>query len=400
MLVDDRVADDMPPGVIATHSGGLNLLLDCDVVVKAPGISIYNENVEKLESAGVAVAGGLGLWLTDAERSRVLCVTGTKGKSTTSSFAGHLLRQWGYSTLVGGNIGHVPWDPLIDGQFDYWVIEVSSYQAASLPVSTPVVVVTSLSADHLPWHHGDVETYYHDKLSVCSLPGARVTIANGMDRVLVAHAELLGPDVHWIRSDGEPEVWVRRLQMLGAHNRMNAQLAVEGLREMGVPQAHQPDALEQGAATFVPLAHRLQLVHELNGVQFVDDGLSTNVLPTIAAVESFPGRRIALILGGQDRGIDYTTLGTHLAHWQFPLLVLTIPDSGPRIHREILPQLKGGGVTVENRGGLADAVIRAFEWARPDGIVLLSPAAPSFGRYRDYRERSAEFLAVARSLGD
>ena len=136
--------------------------------------------------------GGLGLWLAEADLRRVLCVTGTKGKSTTSSLTGHLLTGLGYRCMVGGNIGAVPYDPGNAGDFDFWVIEVSSYQATDLPCSPPVVAVTSLHPDHLDWH-GGVEQYYRDKLSACSQPGAELTVANGDSALLRERAALLGP---------------------------------------------------------------------------------------------------------------------------------------------------------------------------------------------------------------
>ena len=144
----------------------------CDVVVKSPGISRYRPEVAHLAASGIPVVGGLGLWLAEADRGRVVCVTGTKGKSSTTAVAGHLLNRWGYRCLVGGNIGQPPWDPAAQGDgYDYWVIETSSYQATDLPCSPPVVAVTSLHPDHLDWH-GDVETYYAGQ-AVGLLPAGR-----------------------------------------------------------------------------------------------------------------------------------------------------------------------------------------------------------------------------------
>src|SRR5579871_885710 len=125
VLVDDR-PDALD--VLATDEGGLAALQRCDVVVKTPGLSRYRPEVAQLSAAGIPVVGGLGLWLAEADLRRVLCVTGTKGKSTTSSLTGHLLTGLGYRCMVGGNIGVVPYDPDIHDDFDYWVIEVSSYQ--------------------------------------------------------------------------------------------------------------------------------------------------------------------------------------------------------------------------------------------------------------------------------
>ncbi len=187
VLVDDHPqppVDGRP--VLTTSDDGLAALEGCDVVVKTPGLSRYRPEVARLSERGIPVVGGLGLWLAEADLQKVVCVTGTKGKSTTVSVIGHLLTGLGYRCLVGGNIGVSPYDPENQGDFDYWAIEVSSYQATDLPCSPPVVAVTSLHPDHLDWH-GGVEQYYRDKLSVCSQPGAELTVANG-DSDLLADA--------------------------------------------------------------------------------------------------------------------------------------------------------------------------------------------------------------------
>jgi len=123
------------------------------------------------------------------------------------------------------------------------------------------------------------------------------------------------------------------------------------------------------------------------------------VLPTLAAMDSFPGRRVALIAGGHDRGIDYAPLAAALARRDTPALVLAVPDSGPRIQAAI--EAAGPAkVDVVACGGLDEAVQRGFGWARPDGVVLLSPAAPSFGRYRDYADRGEAFARAMNACRD
>ena len=189
VLVDDNPAE---PGVLATADGGLAALETCDFVVKTPGISPYGPEATTLRAAGAVLVGGLGLWLQEADLDRVVCVTGTKGKSTTSSIIGHLLAGLGYRALVGGNFGAAPYDPQHAGDYDYWVIEVSSYTATDLASTPPVTAVTSLHPDHLPWH-GSVERYYQDKLSACSQPGAELTVANGDSGLLRERAGLLAP---------------------------------------------------------------------------------------------------------------------------------------------------------------------------------------------------------------
>ena len=398
VLVDDNPAAG-DEHVLATADRGLDALLRCEVVVKTPGISTYSPQADRLRQAGVVLAGGLGLWLQEADRDRVVCVTGTKGKSTTSSILGHLLTGLGYRAMVGGNIGAAPYDPALAGDCDYWVIEVSSYQATDLASSPPVTAVTALHPDHLPWH-GGVEQYYRDKLSACSQPGAELTVANGDSELIRARAGLLAPRVEWVLETDEPgAAWLDPLGLPGRHNRRNALIARRVLRALGVEGADDDEALRAAAAGYEGLPSRLATIGAVAGVSFVDDSLSTNVLPTLAALDAFPGRRIALIVGGQDRGIDYAPLAAGVSGRESPTYVLTLPDSGQRISAALAATGTRGGAFA----GVADcldletAVAAAFAWARPDGIVLLSPAAPSFGQFRDYRDRAEAFARAMRA---
>ena len=401
ILVDDKPdgADDLGQTVWATAPDGLARLLDCDVVIKTPGISRYSAPVQTLIDHGVPVVGGVGLWLQGLpDLSRVLCITGTKGKSTTTSIAGHLLTRLGHRTFIGGNLGVPPQDPAVDhAAFDFWIIEVSSYQATDLTCAPPVFAVTSLNPDHLPWHRDDVEIYYRDKLSATHLPGADLTVTNGDSELLRARRDLLGPRVEWVHATDDPDAtWMNALGLPGAHNRRNALIAQACLWALGIAAADDRAALAAAAQDFHGLPSRLQVIGEIDGVTFVDDGLSTNVLPTLAAVESFPDRPVALLLGGQDRGIDYRPLAVGLRDRVQPLRVFPLPDSGAAIAAILRTQGTGDLVEVGDEGDLTDQVRAAFEWARPGGVVLLSPAAPSFGRFRDYRHRGEVFAAAMR----
>ncbi|MGH8602409.1 MAG: glutamate ligase domain-containing protein, partial [Gammaproteobacteria bacterium] len=148
------------------------------------------------------------------------------------------------------------------------------------------------------------------------------------------------------------------------------------------------------AEGFKALPSRLSLIGTVDGVAFIDDNLSTNVLPTVAAVEAFPDRRVALIVGGQSRGINYWPLGVALRSRVTELLLVTVPDNGPDIRHQVDAADPGNYVKTLDSRDLMEAVHYGYQWARPDGIVLLSPAAPSFGRFRDYRERGAVFAAA------
>ncbi len=390
-------ADGVEPYAVvdapALGDADLDRLASCEVVVKSPGISPYDEPARTLAARGVELVGGLGLWLGDAPRDRVVLVTGTKGKSTTASIAGALATGLGQRCLTGGNLGTPPWDPMVEAA-DWYVVEASSYQAHDVRRGSAVVVVTSLSQDHLVWHHG-YEQYVADKLSVCTRPGVRVVLTPTDDAELERHAALLGDHVTHVEQADEP--WVRELGLLGTHNLRNALLARRALVELGVPGAEDDVAVQAAAATYRPLSSRLTPVGSVGGVDFVDDSLSTNTLPTLAGVAAFPGRRLALLVGGQDRGIDYGPLAAGLAGRTEPLLVITLPDNGPRIAAALAEGAPH--VEVREHDDLPGAVRAAHAWARPEGVVLLSPAAPSFGRFKNYAERAEVFIAAMDGLG-
>jgi UDP-N-acetylmuramoylalanine--D-glutamate ligase len=256
------------------------------------------------------------------------------------------------------------------------------------------VAVTSLHPDHLDWH-GGLERYYADKLSLCRLPGVRRTVANGTDALLRTYRDALGPDVEWISPPkGSIPLWIERLGLLGSHNVTNALIARACLVALGVPGADSDARLAEAAAGFVGLPARLRTVGCVEGVRFVDDGLSTNVLPTVAALAAFAGQHVALIVGGFDRGIDYTELGEAIAARTNPTLVLTVPDVGPRIAEAVARADPPAHITVVSCVDEGDAARRGWKWAKPAGVVLLSPAASSYGRYHDYTERSAVFAAA------
>ncbi len=168
---------------------------------------------------------------------------------------------------------------------------MSSYQATDLPCTPPVTAVTSLHPDHLDWH-GGVEQYYRDKLSMCTQPGADLTVANGDSDLLRQREKQLGPRVEWVSQDDDPDAdWMAPLGLLGRHNRRNALIARRCLAALGVPGAGDDKTLRAAAAGYQGLPSRLAPIGTVAGVTFVDDSLSTNVLPTLAALDAFPGRQ-------------------------------------------------------------------------------------------------------------
>ena len=177
-----------------------------------------------------------------------------------------------------------------------------------------MVAVTSLAPDHLDWH-GTVERYYADKLSLCTKPGVTLALADGTDDELRAQAALLGPHLRWVTGAevGEDAAWSRSLGLTGAHNVRNAALACAVLVGLGIPGVSDADRLAEAAQGFAGLPSRCRSLGSVGAVEFIDDGLSTNVLPARAALEAFAGRPVALLVGGHDRGLDYAPLGRAIA---------------------------------------------------------------------------------------
>ncbi|MFZ0249643.1 MAG: hypothetical protein WAL61_06835, partial [Acidimicrobiales bacterium] len=170
------------------------------------------------------------------------------------------------------------------------------------------------------------------------------------------------------------------------------------LEALGIAGASDDEQLAAAAAGFDGLPSRCRSLGSVGSVEFVDDGLSTNVLPAQAALHAFAARPVALLVGGHDRMLDYAPLGRTIAERTAPTLVVTMPDNGPRIGQAVR-EATDGRVEVRDAADLDRAVESAFDWAPDGGVVLLSPAAPSFGRFSDYRERSAAFAAAAGRLG-
>ncbi len=390
VIVDDEPVSDE---VMVTSAGGLAALATCEVVLKSPGIPRRRADVLELEAAGVIVTSSLNLWLHEAPRERVIAVTGTKGKSTTTSLISFFLDSLGQEAASLGNIGRPPYDPEAPSPAGWLVLEVSSFQAVDLDRAPAFVVVTSLGSDHLDWH-GSLEQYWADKLSLTRARGEHHTYVT--PSVLSLAADQLGGEIHVVEPDDAG--LAERLGLLGQHNRSNVALALTVVanvlrRDHGDVLA----AVSEDAESFVPLRGRLTLLgeeHLTHGrLRYVDDGLATAPLPTIAALEVFPNESLALIAGGFDRGVDYAPLVDALLERTSPTILITMGAAGERLGS----LARQSGLRVRSVQDMAEAVAAAREALVAGGVVLFSPAAPSFDRYRNWLERSDDYAAQIRT---
>lgn len=390
-----------------------------DVVVKSPGISPYRPEVETAVASGTHFIGGTGLWFAEhADAAGIVphsvCVTGTKGKSTTTSLLAHLLRAAGKRTALAGNIG-LPLLELLDPPQapDYWAVELSSYQTRDVADSgahPDVAIVLNVYPEHLDWHGGH-QRYVEDKLSLVTAASPRVAVLNAAIPELT-RLDLPGIEVRWfnhpqgwhLRGD---EVWhgerfvfdALRTPLPGRHNRSNLCAVLAALEALGLDA----EALAPEASTFAPLPNRLQRLGERDGVVYINDSISTTPHASLAALECFRDSRVAILLGGHDRGLDWQAFADGI-HVHTPAVIVTMGQNGPRIHDLLVPLATDLDFALVQADDLpaAMALARGLLDETAHGksesgehVVLLSPGAPSFGAYRDYVERGRHFAALA-----
>jgi len=377
--------------------------LPYDVVVKSPGISPYVDVVSTALAAGTRFVGGTALWFAAHPDARTLCVTGTKGKSTSTALLAHLLRAGGHRTALAGNIG-LPLLELMDDSADVWAIELSSYQTGDVAASgvrPAVAAVLNIFPEHLDWH-GSQARYIEDKLRLVTQAAPRVAVLNANDPVL-STLSLPQSDIHWfgradgwhLRDDvlhrGEEAMADTGLQALpGRHNRENLCAVLTMIDALGLDAR----ALLPHVASFRPLPHRLQGLGTRDGITYVNDSISTTPHASLAALAMYHGRRVAILLGGHDRGIDWSGFAQAM-RTQAPVSIVTMGQNGPRIFELLAPVAVQGGFTLDAAADLDEAVKLARSRLQGDGVVLLSPGAPSFGAYHDYTERGRHFAALA-----
>lgn len=376
-----------------------------ELVIKSPGISPYAPEASAAAERGTRFIGGTALWFGEHPEARTICVTGTKGKSTTTALLAHLLRAAGHRTALCGNIG-LPLLELLDVKDppEFWAIELSSYQTrdvAASGVRPDIAVATNVFPEHLDWHGGEAR-YVADKLALFTAAKPRIAILNGADRTLAAldlpdsEVRLFGVDAGWhLRGDvvhrGERAVFdTRDVPLPGRHNRGNLCAVLAAIEALGLDA----EALAHHAATFQPLPHRLQTLGVRDGIVWVNDSISTTPHATLAALDCFRARRVALLAGGHDRGIDWSDFaGAMRLH--APAAIVALGQNGPKIHARLAPVAADAGFALAEAADLVEAVARARALLGGEGVVLLSPGAPSFGAYRDYTERGRHFARLA-----
>ena len=404
--VEGRAAVELLPGLcapaaITTVVDGeqpLALLEQADVVVASPGVSRHREEAVRLRRAG-RLTGGTALLLAERAGAGVVGVTGSKGKSTTTGLLRDLWQALAGPVDLGGNLGRAPLALLVPPAADRVALEVSSFQASDVEVSPEVGVLTALVPDHLDWH-GSFEAYVDDKLNLFA-HGCRAVVVDGMVAPAVAdrlpdavrsgvadgwHAD---HDAGVVRLGRRPLLPLAASPLLGPHNARNLCAALTALDVLGLTPAGRIDEVEAALRRYAPLPFRLEVVGEVDGRRVVDDSISTNPSAAVAALASFPDRPVAVVLGGDDRRrLAYDGLAAAVADRRPWTLAVCTGAAGDRIAALLPPER---AVVAD---GFDDAVRLAVERCPRDGVVLLSPGAPSFDEFTSYRERGARLRTL------
>ncbi|MGN6161612.1 MAG: UDP-N-acetylmuramoyl-L-alanine--D-glutamate ligase [Marmoricola sp.] len=395
---------ELPPYEARIGDDAVQALLEAEIVIKSPGVPVTSPLYARLRDQGSVITSVTDLWLNE-NAFRTIGVTGTKGKSTTSALIDHLLRALGTRSALLGNIGH----PVLDEpepHADIVVLEVSSYQAQSLTVSPRWVVTTSLFPEHLTWH-GSEEAYYNDKLHLVDggpdwvLSAPDPNLLGRLERRLTDTTELITLSDRTIHQDDGDLVWpgghriaAAALPLLGTHNGGNIALALTAVcRILDLDPDACPDELAAALAQFTPLAHRMETVPSSDGRRWIDDGLATAPAAVVASLGALGSTDVCVIVGGADRGLDFTPLVDFLATQGAGVQVVLIGASGRRV-ATVLEQTSTAATW-----RVADSFAAAARWAHSDenpaSTVLLSPGAPSQDEYRDYVERAEAFRRIA-----
>jgi UDP-N-acetylmuramoylalanine--D-glutamate ligase len=401
-VIEERAKQLAMEGVEVETSGHDYEALDADVAVVSPGIAPHARVMEVLVRNGVEVIGEVELAYRLADCD-FLAITGTNGKTTTTSLLASMLAESGLESIAAGNIGL----PLIDAVFEVPVggaiaVEVSSFQLATIHQFRPrVAVLLNVAEDHTDWH-GDFEHYVEAK--------ARIAMNQTVDDVFMPNREdaaamsvaattsarvvpFSGPSVPegGIGWDGDRLMWRYRevvdagdVTLAGAAGREDVAAAAGAALEYGVAV----EAVRRAIKSFRPLGHRLEIIAEASGVTYIDDSKATNPHATLAAVKGL--NDVVLIAGGRAKGIDLTALRGTVP----PVVaVVALGEAAEEVERAF-----AGLVPVDVVASMRDAVAAAHSKAIHGGSVLLSPGCASLDMYESYAQRGEAFAASLREL--
>lgn len=392
----------------------LDALGKADIVFRSPGIDYTKPEIQAAVLAGVPVTSEIETFFALCP-AKTIGVTGSDGKTTTTTLIAEMLKASGYTVHLGGNIG-IPLLPVIDEvkPDDIAVVELSSFQLISMRQSPDIAVVTNVTPNHLD-HHKDMAEYIGAKHNIIQYQEKDgIAVLNANDDITRDFAADVQGELRWFSDSGPVDdgafiderhnlVLARQgtyetlmnlddIKLPGAHNRENVATAAAAVMDMASMQA-----IKQVAAEFPGVEHRIELVREKDGVRWYNDSIGTSPTRTIAGLRSFD-RKLILLAGGYDKKISYAPLAPEIVRNVRYLLLCG--DTGPVIRAEVErhPDYDSDKLTIEMTDDIAESVARANAVAQPGDIVLLSPASASFDAYPNFEARGNHYKELVREL--
>jgi UDP-N-acetylmuramoylalanine--D-glutamate ligase len=424
---DEKAREDLSEAIAQIEGLGARFIAPADVTplldgltgaVLSPGVPLNGPLVRRVQDANVPVFSEIEVAYRLC-KAPIVAVTGTKGKSTTTSLIGHLFHSCGRTVHVGGNIGNPLIREVLDAKPQDWVIaEVSSFQLESIRSFRPrISVILNISADHLDRYYS-MDEYAEAKFRIFANQNEQDYFVGNLDdervrqlhwhsgevRVharqmwftLAEHHEhatmyLRGDSIIYTPVHGDPRpvevLRVDEIPLAGRHNVQNVMAALLAALAADLDR----EALRDAVKSFSAMAHRLQPVGDVGGVLFVDDSKATNPGSVIAALEAYD-RPIVLIAGGKSKNTDFTELGGAID--QHAKALVAIGEAADEIASHV------SRARVERAGSMVDAVRRAQALAQAGDVVLLSPACASFDMFRSAEDRGEKFTAAVRGLSE
>ncbi len=390
------VTDDIKAYELYSGDSYLDCLGKFDIIMKSPGIALFNDVSAEIKGR---ITSQTDLLLKYCSNT-IIGITGTKGKSTTSSLTYHILKNCGRDTLLIGNIGVPPLERISDFKKDTVIVcEMSCHQLEYVSASPDISVLLNVFEEHLD-HYVDFSAYKAAKVNIYKYHTAQNT--------LIINKELINPDIpseiitasltdkadiclsEETLTAGSTEIPIKAIKtkLIGRHNLYNIGIAVFIAEKLGC----RTDDILKAVESFNGLTHRLENIGTFNGVQYINDSISTCPSTAIAAVRAFD-KTDTLIIGGMDRGIDYRELTDFINASDIENIIL-LPDSGFRIYDD-LDSSKRKIIKVSD---LKEAVKTAKEITKIR--CILSPAAASYGFYKNFEERGEHFRQLVTEATD
>lgn len=385
-------------------------ILSGEEVIKSPGISPENEVVKQIHAAGIPIIDELE-FASRYSKGRIIAITGTNGKTTTTLLTNHLLQAAGMDVGMAGNVGKSWAGQLVEGDHDWWVLEVSSFQIDGFIKLRPsVAVVINITPDHLDRYGYSLERYIQSKLNLLGnmreedhliyfrddhniVTGlSDLKIYSQIHQISLREMTTKGgfydqEEVRLEYEKGTLTVPREDISLKGSHNMINVMCAVSAALIAGADET----SIREGLKSFKNVAHRMERVEEIGGVTFINDSKGTNVDATAYALAAF-NQPLIWIAGGVDKGNDYAPIQP-LVRDHVRMLICLGKDNA-----KLKKAFEGVVDEIIETQDIGKAVRQAQEKANPGEVVLLSPACASFDLFRNYEDRGEQFKEAVRNL--